>query len=153
MLQPIDENHSRLVLQNDSITHTWDLNYPVYQFQTGDINGDGLDEAIVGVIKTTRFDPTIQRRMFIFKNYHGLIRPLWMGSRLGHTLVDFAIVDNCIRAIDRNDQGQYAVNEYLYGAFGPTFYQNIATNVSETEARLILNTTPQNNPNNTLSNP
>ena len=31
----------------------WKLPYPVYQLATGDINGDGKDEAIVGVIKPT----------------------------------------------------------------------------------------------------
>ena len=33
----------------------WKLPYPVYQLVTGDVNGDGKDEAIVGVIKPTRF--------------------------------------------------------------------------------------------------
>ena len=35
----------------------WRLPYPVYRLVTGDINGDGKDEAIVGVIKPTRFYP------------------------------------------------------------------------------------------------
>ena len=68
----------------------WPLPYPVYRFQTGDINGDGRTDVLVGVIKSTRYDPQVARRLFIFMVYKDrYIRPLWMGSRLSHPLVDF----------------------------------------------------------------
>ena len=44
--------HDSLYFLND-----WRLPYPVYQFQTGDVNGDGSTDAMVGVIKSTRFYP------------------------------------------------------------------------------------------------
>ena len=44
----------------------WRLPYPVYQFQTGDVDGDGSMDAMVGVIKKTRFYP-LGKRLFIFK--------------------------------------------------------------------------------------
>ena len=40
---------------NDSLywLNDWRLPYPVYQFQTGDVDGDGCEDAMVGVIKST----------------------------------------------------------------------------------------------------
>ena len=49
----------------------WRLTYPVYQFQTGDVDGDGSEDAMVGVIKGTRFYPQKARRLFIFKQIDG----------------------------------------------------------------------------------
>ena len=53
--------------QNDSLYYLngWRLPYPVYQYQTGDVDGDGKTDAIVGVIKGTRFYPEKARRIFI----------------------------------------------------------------------------------------
>jgi hypothetical protein len=54
------------------------LDYPVYQFDCEDVNGDGIPEIAVGVIKTTRYDPVCRKRLFIFKLYEGrYIRQLW----------------------------------------------------------------------------
>ena len=91
-LETVSDSLSRLVLTTDSTCDRWDLPYPVYQFQVGDIDGDGSIDAMVGVIKKTRFHRELGRRLFIFKNYRGHIRPLWMGSKLGGELVDFRFV-------------------------------------------------------------
>ena len=66
-----------LTLTTDSMTHQWSLPYPVYRMETGDVDGNGTIEALVGVIKATRFYPEKGRRLFIFKNYEGLVRPMW----------------------------------------------------------------------------
>ena len=75
----------------------WRLTYPVYQFQTGDVDGDGSEDAMVGVIKGTRFYPQKARRLFIFKQVDGhssngeackKVRPMWMGTELGDTESD-----------------------------------------------------------------
>ena len=67
---------------NDSLYYLndWRLPYPVYQFQTGDVDGDGNEDAMVGVIKSTRFYPEKARRLFIFKLVNGKARALWLGS-------------------------------------------------------------------------
>ena len=44
------KEHDSLYWLND-----WRLPYPVYQFQTGDVDGDGRVDAMVGVVKSTRF--------------------------------------------------------------------------------------------------
>ena len=56
------KEHDSLYWLND-----WRLPYPVYQFQTGDVDGDGRVDAMVGVVKSTRFYPEKARRLFIFK--------------------------------------------------------------------------------------
>ena len=71
---------SLLTLTTDSTSHQWRLPYPVYRMETGDVDGNGTIEALVGVIKPTRFHPEMGRRLFIFKNYEGLIRPMWLGT-------------------------------------------------------------------------
>lgn len=108
---------------NDSLfwLNEWRLPYPVYQFQTGDVDGDGRTDAMVGVIKATRFYPEKGRRLFIFKQVNGKVRPLWLGSKLGGILQDFRFVDGRIRSLETTTDGQYAVAEYKWGGFGMAF--------------------------------
>jgi hypothetical protein len=87
----------------------------------GDIDGDGRPEAIVGVTKRTRFHPEEARRIFIFKQVKGKVRPLWLGSRLGGTLVDFRYVDGKIRALETDGTGLYGVADYQWSDFGMAF--------------------------------
>ena len=106
-------------------TGTWDLPYPVYRFGTADIDGDGSLDAVVGVFTSSRYFPQPSRRVFIFKNYKGKVRPLWLGSRLGGELVDFSLVGNDIRAIEKTETG-YAVSDYTWKGFGMGFKELIS---------------------------
>src|SRR5512133_2986882 len=47
--------------------------WPVYHFERADIDGDGREEACVGVIKPTRHDRVNRRRLFIFRYAQGAI--------------------------------------------------------------------------------
>ena len=122
--------------QNDSLYYLngWRLPYPVYQYQTGDVDGDGSIDAIVGVIKATRFYPQKARRIFIFKQVNGKARPLWLGSKLGGILEDFRYVDGKIRALEQNGQGQYVVSDYKWGGFGMAFDHFIIKGVNKETA-------------------
>lgn len=99
----------------------WKLPYPVYRFQTGDVNGDGSIDAMVGVIKPTRFYPEKARRLFIFKQVNGKVRPLWLGSRLGGILQDFRFTDGRIRSLEMTTDSLYVVAEYRWSGFGMAF--------------------------------
>lgn len=52
---------------DDSLSSEWPLRYPVYRFAVGDINEDGSDDIVVGVVKKTRRDSVSRKRLFIFQ--------------------------------------------------------------------------------------
>lgn len=110
------KEHDSLFWLND-----WRLPYPVYQFHTGDVDGDGSEDAMVGVVKSTRFYPEKGRRLFIFKQVNGKARPMWMGSRLGGILQDFRFIDGRIRSLETTTDSLYVVAEYRWAGFGMTF--------------------------------
>ena len=131
-----------LTRQNDSAyqLNDWPLPYPVYRFQTGDVDGDGSEDALVGVVKSTRFHPEKGRRLFIFKQVDGHARPMWLGSRLGGVLVDFRFARGRIRALETTpDSSSYAVSEYRWRDFGPYFERFLIKNTDKTTAIKYLN--------------
>lgn len=120
-----------------TVTSTWQLPYPVYRFATADIDGDGSTDAVVGVFKASRYFTVSSRRVFIFKNFGGRVRPLWLGSRLGGDLVDFAVVGSTIRAIEVAEHG-YVVSNYTWKGFGMGFQSLVATSDNLDECYNLL---------------
>ena len=112
----------------------WRLDYPVYRLATGDLDGDGKDEALVGVIRPTRFYPQPERRLFIFKQVNGKIRPMWMGSRLGGILCDFRFASPYVRTLQSTTDGKYVVADYTWDDFGLAFARFLTGAVSRKEA-------------------
>lgn len=133
-LEQKNDTLSILTLRTDTTCDRWELPYPVYQFATGDVDGDGSIDAMVGVIKTTRYFKEKGRRLFIFKNYEGLVRPLWMGSKLGGILEDFRFIDGKIRSLECTTDGKYVVAEYRWDNFGMGFERFLLKNVTKEEA-------------------
>ncbi len=132
---------------NDSLywLNDWQLPYPVYQFQTGDVDGDGKTDAMVGVVKSTRFYPEKARRLFIFKQVEDsrhpgtmLARPLWMGSKLGGILEDFRYDQGGIRALESTTDSLYVVSRYTWGGFGMSFDHYIIKGTDRTTAEEYL---------------
>jgi len=121
--------HDSLYWLND-----WKLPYPVYQFQVGDVDGDGHEDAIVGVVKATRFYPEKARRIFIFKQVNGKARALWMGSKLGGILEDFRYLDGKIRALESTTDSLYVVSDYKWSGFGMKFDRFIIKGVNQETA-------------------
>ena len=105
---------------------SWRLPYPVYRFDWGDVNGDGVPEIAVGVIKPTRFFPEPDKRLFLFKLYNGKhIRPLWLGSHVAYPLEDFTIlrdsVPALIRTLEHQDDSTLVHALYRQQGFGIKF--------------------------------
>ena len=138
-LRQVNDTLHVLELSSKQQVSKWPLPYPVYQFQTGDVDGDGKTDAMVGVIKSTRYFPEKGRRLFIFKNYEGHVRALWLGSRLGGILQDFRFIDGLIRSLETTTDNRYVVAEYQWEHFGMSFRRFLAKNVSREEALLIFN--------------
>ena len=145
------KEHDSLYWLND-----WRLPYPVYQFQTGDVNGDGRVDAMVGVVKSTRFYPEKARRLFIFKQIRSTaahskgeikVRPLWLGSKLGGILEDFRFIapsegDSMgrIRALESTTDSLYVVSDYKWESFGMKFDRYI---IKGTDKQTALKTFSQ----------
>ena len=131
-----EDNGFTLRKEHDSLywLNDWKLPYPVYQYQTGDVDGDGHIDAIVGVIKSTRFYPEKARRIFIFKEINKKARPMWLGSKLGGILEDFRFVNGKIRALESTTDSLYAVYDYVWGGFGMKFDHFIIKGVDKQTA-------------------
>ena len=163
-----------LGVKGGSKSDEWRLAHPVYQFQTGDVDGDGSEDAMVGVIKKTRYYP-MGRRLFIFKQIEGngaarrqqgrirppltpptqegkqaqevssylrkLVRPMWLGSKLGGILEDFRFVAPAegdsmgrIRALESTTDSLYVVSDYKWSGFGMKFERFIIKGVDKDTA-------------------
>ena len=131
-----EDNGFTLRKEHDSLywLNDWKLPYPVYQYQTGDVDGDGHIDAIVGVIKSTRYYPEKARRIFIFKEINKKARPMWLGSKLGGILEDFRFVNGKIRALESTTDSLYAVSDYVWGGFGMKFDHFIIKGVDKQTA-------------------
>ncbi len=111
----------------------WQLKYPVYQFDCGDINGDSIPEIAVGVIKKTRYSHFVGKRLFIFKLFdEEVIRPFWLSSRLSHELLDFRIEQlekgSFIRTVEKNTNGEILELRYKTSGFGLKFEEYVTNN-------------------------
>lgn len=133
-LEKMSDSLAVLTLTTTNGVNRWRLPYPTYRFATGDVNGDGMTDAMVGVVKRTRFYKDAGRRLFIFKNVNGLIRPLWMGSKLGGNLQDFKFYEGRIRSLETTNHGIYVVAEYEWDDFGMSFVRYIVKGVGKEEA-------------------
>jgi len=131
-------------VKGESKSDEWRLAHPVYQFQTGDVDGDGSEDTMVGVIKKTRYYP-MGRRLFIFKQIDGstrkLVRPMWLGSKLGGILEDFRFVAPAegdsigrIRALESTTDSLYVVSDYKWSGFGMKFERFIIKGVDKETA-------------------
>lgn len=129
----------KLAVANDSVNEIlhlvgsdtvdrWTLNYDVYRFDCGDLTGDGVPEVAAGTVKSTRYRPNKDKRLFIYHLYDGrYIRPLWLGSRVGRPLIDFRVekdsIPNLVHTWEVGDDGDTVQALYKLKGFGLKFYR------------------------------
>lgn len=133
-LERVSDSLHVLVLKQNGVVSRHQLPWPVYRFCCGDLNGDGIEEAMVGVIKGTRYYPEKARRLFIYKNYHGHVRPLWLGSRLGGILHDFCFHKGEVVSLEAKTNGLFSVCAYRLANFGLKFERYILRDADEQSA-------------------
>ena len=108
---------ARIFLDRDRGAHPWAV-------RLAELDGDSLPEVIVGVFKTSRFDPAPRRRVFVFDwTPEGTLFPKWLGSRLGYPFDDFSVrpgPDGRDRLLTRERPGRGAtiVRSYAWNGFG-----------------------------------
>jgi hypothetical protein len=125
------------------LTRTIAIPYPVYHFEIADIDNNGMNDILVGVIKKTHFDPLVRKRLFAYRLDQGYIRPLWLGSKVGRPLEDFKSVRQenraLIRTIEQDTQKNYYVGEYKWDGFGLTWIRYLGERVSYENAVKLYN--------------
>jgi hypothetical protein len=128
----------------DSLVSKWPLRYPVFKFiKGGDINQDGNEDLMVGVIKATRRDSVVRKRLFLFQIKNKIIIPLWLGSSVSHPLEDFISYQNdstvIIRTIEKENNDRYLVADYTWRDFGLNFEKYIKRDLTLDMAKTIMN--------------
>lgn len=139
------------------ILDEWKLPYLVYNFEVADADNDGQEDIWVGVIKETRFDKNLRKRLFLFKIIEGKIRPLWLGSRMSKPLVDFSpayLIDSLnqnnkkciIQTIEQEKNGKFLVANYQWRKFGIEFIKYEIRETDSLTARSFLENFKIKNP-------
>ena len=101
-----------------------DLGFPLYQFAQGDVDNDGRPDLLFGPVKTTRFDSTMRRRLFVYKLEGGQLRPRWLGSRVVYRLLYFRAGQpkppgpTVVYTLEQLPDGRYGVGHYRWQGFG-----------------------------------
>lgn len=95
-----------------------------WKIDSGDVDGDGIDEISVGVYKKTIFHPIMAKRPFIY-NFDGeRLIPKWRGSRLSRPLTNYTFYDidkdglDEIISIEELEDKRKVLNSYKWRGFG-----------------------------------
>jgi hypothetical protein len=117
--------------------------FPVYQFQAGDINQNGQPDCLIGVVKTTPFDPVMRRRLFIYEMRGIRFHKLWEGSRLVHPIADFRLVSDRtppeVWSMEyEQEKDLYCVARYQMGNFGLELIDYPGRNLDAVQAKNLF---------------
>ncbi len=141
-------NHGYRVELTDTLDRTVDellFTKPIFRLCKGDIDRDGNEDILLGIVKKTRFDPVDKKRLSIFFVDSSRLRPLFLCSRTIHELVDFAAANGkpgIIYTIEKISDGRYVFGTYSWCGFGLSFkgYLKNYSSLSECTRRLARET-------------
>lgn len=77
---------------NGRLTEIWrdsDRGFLPWKIDVTELDGDPLPEIAIGVLKKTRHDRHLARRLFIYDWTGSCLAPKWLGSKLGAPLINF----------------------------------------------------------------
>ena len=100
------------------------LGFPVYRLAQGDVDNDGRADLLVGPVKRTHFDSTMQRRLFVYRLVGGRWQPRWLGSKVVYRLRYFRAVPDAatgrtyVRTLEQQPDGRYCIGRYYWQGFG-----------------------------------
>jgi hypothetical protein len=128
-----------LIDQSGEITDQAVFRYAPYRLDTADVNRDGNTDVLVGLIKSTEFDPSQKKRLFILRIDEGHLRPLWLGSKVCQELINFKAVDGgFVQTLERTHEGNYAIGLYEWQGFGLTLIHYIHNEIHYADAFKIF---------------
>ena len=108
--------------------------FPLYRAVLADLDGDGIPELLLGVVKATRFDRHVRRRLFVYAIRNGALRSVWLGSRVAMPLRDFAVLRRngspMLATLERERNGRSAIGMWTWTSFGPRFVTYEARSLS-----------------------
>ncbi|QKG55470.1 CapA family protein [Hymenobacter sp. BRD128] len=99
------------------------LGFPLYRLTQGDVDKDGQADLLIGPIKRTPLDTTVQRRLFVYSlDSAGRWQPRWRGSRLAYKLLYFKLIAHQRRtyvlSLEQEPDGHYCIGQYYWQGFG-----------------------------------
>jgi hypothetical protein len=131
-----------------------------WKIQTCDVDGDGKKEISIGMYKTTKFNPVLAKRPFIYQWTGKDIAPKWLGSRLSKPFEDYIFMDlnqdgkDELVSIEILENGKKVISAYAWKGFGfeligeSSEFQDILEirkiNENKEKMKLIINTKYEN---------
>ena len=113
--------------------------YTPYALDVADVNRDGKTDVLVGLIKSTEFDPIERKRLFILRIDDTQLRPLWLGSKVCQDLINFkALEGGFVQTLEKTQKGNYAIGLYEWQGFGLTLINYIHNEIQYADASKIF---------------
>jgi hypothetical protein len=112
---------------------------PLYRVAQGDVDNDGQPDLLLGPVKATRFDSSVQRRLFVYRLAAGQLEPRWLGTRLMYRLLYFKAIKNRlgrteVLTIEQQPNGHYCLGRYYWQGFGLVLNKFMARDLSRDAA-------------------
>ncbi|WP_162555685.1 CapA family protein [Reichenbachiella versicolor] len=90
--------------------------------QIGDVTNDGETEFVFGIKKKVRFDPSIKKRINVFRIEDGGVKTVWMGTKFLHDVAKFSIIHengtNYLRTHEFDSARNTYIRTYQWDQFG-----------------------------------
>ena len=124
LLRRLNSGNHVLQLMNSTgeVISTLNIFGELKGFRFGDINNDGHNELLFGIVKKVNFDPELKLRLNIYQTETGILKPLWMGTKFLGDLETFEIVQengiNYLQTDEKDTSHALLQRKYIWDEFG-----------------------------------